>query len=174
MLERLEGEDRRDYGRILLSMADDRYARTPGTSSMANGGENIRRRIEAIVRFKKYPRGMSLVSVCIALVLTVPLLAGQRAGAAQIQYQRRDRSDDLGCSAAMAAARTLRCTTYAGAFDAYAKAVLDWESPVFLTGGGWSGSGWEVPDSYAADLYLNGALAAQLALLPVEGDGYHG
>ncbi len=422
VLERLEGEDRRDYGRILLSMADDRYARTPGTSSMANGGKNIRRRIEAIVRFKKYPRGMALVSVCIALVLTVPLLAGQRAGAAQIQYQHRDRSDDLGCSAAMAAARTLRCTTYAGAFDAYAKAVLDanvlyramcaplseqnalawslqcaaggdregsctwedfplyqrvnvqsgyqiynvypaedgawegllvvelyespegkelsypnhcwlaaqavraekqagrwvalpqedfrivesewgalnghgndtalpalvyearsgdfvlqmrrqscsqvdsyvtnqnvffssmsfdatpqpdgkfstifgqelyavytgspadksrythiaastsplregderpalenpgmtgnssynaasgsdwggrsletdWESPVFLTGGGWSGSGWEVPDSYAADLYLNGALAAQLALLPVEGDGYHG
>lgn len=125
VLERLEGEDRRDYGRILLSMADDKYAHTPGTSSVANGGENIRRRIEAIVRFKKYPKGMSLVSVCIALVLAVPLLAGQRASAAQVQYRRRNRSDDVGCSAAMAAARTLRCTTYAGAFDAYAKSVLD-------------------------------------------------
>ena len=31
-------------------MADDRYARAPGTSSMANGGRNIRARIQAIAR----------------------------------------------------------------------------------------------------------------------------
>ena len=30
------------------------------------------------------------------------------------------------------------------------------------------------PFAEPARLYLNGALAAQLALLPVEGDGYHG
>ena len=53
VLEKLEGEDRRDYGRILLSMASEKYARVPGTSSMANGGKNIRRRIEAITRFKR-------------------------------------------------------------------------------------------------------------------------
>ena len=71
-LERLEGEDRRDYGRILLSMANEKYARTPGTSSMANGGKNIRRRIEAIARFKRYPAGMALVGVCAVLVLAGP------------------------------------------------------------------------------------------------------
>ena len=58
VLERLEGEERRQYGVILLSMADDRYARAPGTTSMANGGKNIKARISSIARFKRYPRGM--------------------------------------------------------------------------------------------------------------------
>ena len=119
VLERLEGEERRDYGRILLSMADEKYARAPGTSSMANGGENIRRRIEAIARFKRYPKDMGLVSVCVILVLAAPLLAGQRASAAYkypfVYYEQPQ---------IMAAARTTYCTTYAGAFDTYAKAVL--------------------------------------------------
>lgn len=118
VLERLEGEDRRDYGRILLDMADEKYARAPGTSSMANGGRNIRRRIEAIARFKRYPKDMGLVSVCVVLVLAVPLLAGQRANAVH-EHPLFDSADAL-----MASARTTYCTTYAGAFDAYAKAVL--------------------------------------------------
>ena len=45
---------------------------------MANGGKNIRRRIEAIVRFKRYPAGMGLVSGCILLVLAAPLILGTR------------------------------------------------------------------------------------------------
>lgn len=127
-LERLEGEDRRDYGRILLSMANERYARAPGTSSMANGGRNIRRRIEAIARFKRYPAGMSLVSVCVALVLAGPCLIGTRA---QSVYMGGSLPQRLRPYAAMASARTTPCTTYAGAFDAYAKAVLA-ENPVYL------------------------------------------
>jgi len=119
VLERLEGEDRRDYGRILLSMANEKYARAPGTSSMANGGKNIRRRIEAIARFKRYPKGMGLVSVCVALVLTAPLLAGQRAEASSLYPAAVSQQ-----TAILAAARTTYCTTYAGAFDTYAKAVL--------------------------------------------------
>ncbi len=119
VLERLEGEDRRDYGRILLGMADERYARAPGTSSLANGGKQIRRRIEAIVRFKRYPAGMGLVSVCVILVLAAPLLAGTRAQAA---------GQEGGVmalpAAAMASARTTYCTTCAGALDTYAKAVM--------------------------------------------------
>ena len=116
VLERLEGEDRRDYGRILLDMANERYARAPGTSSAANGGRNIRRRIEAIARFKRYPAGMGLVSVCILLVLAAPLVVGARAevpgqGAVSPPVQ-------------LARARTTPCTTYAGAFDTYAKSVL--------------------------------------------------
>lgn len=120
VLERLEGEDRRDYGRILLSMADDKYARAPGTSSVSNGGKNIRRRIEVIVRFKRYPKGMALVSVCIVLLLTVPLLAGTKARALTPGGSLQADNAFIG----MASARTVWCTTYAGAFDTYAKAVL--------------------------------------------------
>ena len=83
VLERLEGEDRRDYGRILLSMADDRYARLPGTTSMANGGRNIKARIRSIARFKRYPGGMALVSLCIVAILIPSCLTGT-AGAAQL------------------------------------------------------------------------------------------
>lgn len=121
VLERLEGEERREYGRILLSMADEVYARAPGTSSMANGGRNIRRRIEAIARFKKYPAGMALASVCVTVVLALPLLLGQRA---QAVYTGGLGSSEQAVDVAMASARTTYCTTYAGALDAYAKAVL--------------------------------------------------
>ncbi|EOS66659.1 M56 family metallopeptidase [Oscillibacter sp. 1-3] len=121
-LERLEGEDRRDYGRILLSMANEKYARAPGTSSMANGGKNIRRRIEAIARFKRYPSGMALASVCVALVLAGPCLVGTRAQS--VYTGGGPLPQRLRAYAAMASARTTPCTTYAGAFDAYAKAVL--------------------------------------------------
>lgn len=118
VLELLEGEDRRDYGRILLSMANEKYARAPGTSSMANGGRNIRRRIEAIARFKKYPAGMGLVSACLILVLAAPLAVGARA-----EPNRRWPGYTY-TAADFAYARTLACTTYAGAFDTYAKALL--------------------------------------------------
>ena len=119
VLERLEGEDRRDYGRILLSMADETYARAPGTSSAANGGKNIARRIQAIARFKLYPAGMGLVSVCVALVLAFPLILGARAETLKTWSTTN--------TMVMASARTTYCTTYAGAFDAYAKALLTGE-----------------------------------------------
>jgi len=122
VLERLEGEDRRDYGRILLEMADEKYARAPGTSSMANGVKNIRRRIQAIARFKKYPAGMRLVSVCVILALTVPLLVGVRGEIAM--NPRVFPFDETKTTAVMAKARTLRCNTPDGAVDCYAKAVL--------------------------------------------------
>ncbi|MDE7243953.1 MAG: M56 family metallopeptidase [Oscillospiraceae bacterium] len=120
VLERLQGEDRRDYGRILLSMAGEKYSCAPGTSSMANGGKNIRRRIEAIARFKRYPRGMGLVSACVTLSLLVPLLTGAKAPAIDnfhIIFCDKQIDD-------MVSARSVRCTTYAGALDAYAKALL--------------------------------------------------
>ncbi|MDE6107308.1 MAG: M56 family metallopeptidase, partial [Oscillospiraceae bacterium] len=116
VLERLEGEERRDYGRILLSMADETYARAPGTTSMANGGKNIYRRIEAIARFKRYPAGMALVSVCVLLVLTTTLVVGAKA---EVLPQGTGNVDiDL------ARARAVPCTTPGGALDTYAKAVL--------------------------------------------------
>ena len=123
VLELLEGEDRRDYGHILLSMANEKYARTPGTSSMANGGRNIRQRIEAIVRFKKYPSGMALASVCVAVALGAPLLLGTQAKS--VYSGGCPLPDSLDNAAAMASARTVRCTTPAGALDTYGKALLE-------------------------------------------------
>lgn len=120
VLERLEGEDRRDYGRILLSMANEAYARAPGTSSMANGGKHICRRIECITRFKQYPAGMALVSMCVAGVLATPLLLGTQGS-----HVYREEEGGVGVEWALASARTVWCTTPAGALDAYGKALLE-------------------------------------------------
>ena len=120
VLERLEGEERRAYGVILLSMANDRYPRAPGTTSLSNGGRNIARRIAAIVRFRKYPRGMALVSVCVAVALAAPLLVGTVALAGgRDAYSVRSGELDQ----AMALTRLRRCTTLAGALDTYAKGL---------------------------------------------------
>lgn len=118
VLEQLEGEERRDYGRILLSMANERFAKTPGSSCINNGGKNIRGRIEAIARFKKYPVGMKLVSVCVMILLTLSLVVGVQASTV---YDWSGNSMGL----SLASARSIFCTTPAGAFDTYAKAVLD-------------------------------------------------
>ena len=124
VLERLEGEERRDYGVILLSMADDRHARTPGTTSMANGGTNIKHRIASIARFKRYPRGVGLGSWCVAAVLAVACLAG--AGQAAAVPDGREYG-----SIPLAAARLNRPATAAGALDTYAMALLN-NSPLYL------------------------------------------
>ena len=121
VLERLEGEERREYGNILLNMANSQYARAPGTTSISNGGKNISHRIAAIVRFKKYPKGMALVSVCIVLVLTVPALAGTELTYSQNDYEPKQLHE---LDKAMALARINRCTTVAGALDTYAKGLL--------------------------------------------------
>lgn len=118
VLEQLEGEERRDYGKILLSMANDRFAKTPGSTCINNGGENIRERIETIARFKKYPVGMRLVSVCVMMLLTLSLVVGVQASTV---YESSSNSTWL----SLASARSTPCTTPAGAFDTYAKSVLD-------------------------------------------------
>ena len=127
VLERLEGEERREYGGILLGMANAKYARAPGTSSISNGGKNISRRIAAIVRFKLYPRGMALASVCIVLVLAAPLLLG--SSGTDIGHMYPNELDGLDRS--LAAARTTRCRTPAAALDTYAKGLI-YDNGVFL------------------------------------------
>ena len=123
VLERLEGEERRAYGVILLSMADGRYARAPGTSSMANGGRNIKARIQAIARFRRYPAGMALASGCVAVVLALTCLGGV-SGAAEVPG-----GTDRG-ALALAQAQLHRPTTVARALDTYAKALLN-DSPLY-------------------------------------------
>lgn len=121
VLEKLEGEERRDYGRILLSMANSRYARMPGSSSISNGGKNISRRIESIVRFKKYPKGMALVSVCIVAILLVSATVPVSSVYDDEKYRPKQTSKIY---SAMATARITRCKTVAGALDTYAKGLL--------------------------------------------------
>lgn len=122
VLERLEGEQRREYGGILLSMVNERYPRASGTTSLSNGGKNITRRIASIARFKKYPKGMELVSVCIAVVLLCASLFGTYTSG--IEVGSGNRNDDWGFARAMASARLARCTTIAGALDTYAKGIM--------------------------------------------------
>jgi len=104
-------------------MADGRYARAPGTSSMANGGRNIKARIQAIARFRRYPAGMALASGCVAVVLALTCLGGT-GGAVEVPG-----GTDRG-ALALAQAQLNRPTTVAGALDTYAKALLS-DSPLY-------------------------------------------
>ena len=125
VLERLEGEERRAYGVILLSMADDRHARATGTSSMANCRQNIKRRIAAIARKKSYPTGKAQATERVAVVLAVTCLGGV-SGAVEVPG-----GTDRG-ALALARAQLNRPTTVAGALDTYTKAVLC-DSPVYFS-----------------------------------------
>lgn len=147
VLEHLEGEDRRSYGLILLQMANERYARAPGTSSVSNGGKNISRRIEAIARFKLYPRGMSLVSICILIALLGPTLIGTVNAFNQELFLP---SDSVDLPRSMAAARITRCTTVAGALDTYAKGLI-MENGLYLA----AASPLSKHEDLAAELYRN-------------------
>lgn len=120
VLERLEGEERREYGAILLGMASKSYASAPGTSSISNGAKNIARRIEAIARFKLYPRGMALVSVCVVLILASALLTGTSAEYDKYMNPRNPRE----VFPSLAAARIERCSTIPGAIDTYLKGFI--------------------------------------------------
>ena len=128
VLERLEGEARREYGLILLNMVNEKYARVPGTSSISNGGKNIKRRIAAIVRFKKYPKGMSLVSVCVGIVLFATVFTGTSYAYTEKNYHPETVEKLV---SAMALARLNRCTTVAGALDTYAKGLM-YENGIYI------------------------------------------
>ncbi len=122
VLSLLEGEQRREYGNILLSMTNEKYAVFPGTSNISNGGKNIRSRIETIARFKLYPTATKLVSVCILLILAGYLLIGNTA---IYSYDiNLKNSNPLRIVYAMAVARSNPCTTVAGAADTYAKSIM--------------------------------------------------
>ena len=201
VLERLEGEERREYGRILLSMADDRYARAPGTTSMANGGRNIKARIGAIARFKRYPAGMALASVCVAAVLALTCLGGVSGAAAVPVPSAQDRGQ-----LALARALVNRPVTVAGALDTYAKALLCdsplyyamvlpeagraaawdaarvpytdsgiYDSPFWELGFAWSRPGWSAEWS-VMDLLADGAggYTGTLLFTPLGGDDARG
>lgn len=132
VLERLRGEQRRDYGRILLSMANEPYARAPGTSSLSSGGAEIRRRIQALVRFKHYPKGMALAAVCTAAMLASPLVLGTPAQAADLSTASLAPDGSVHSARLLAQTRVNHCTTLAGALDTYAKALLNGNRAYYL------------------------------------------
>lgn len=76
VLERLEGEERRDYGHSLLSMVDEQAFRQAGATTMANGSGNMAKRIATVVQFRKFPRGMGLVCGCMVTILTATMVVG--------------------------------------------------------------------------------------------------
>lgn len=123
VLERLEGEDRRDYGRVLLSMADSRTVRVPGATTMANGARAIQARIQAIARFKRFPRGMALVSGCMGTALVMALAVGGPAPGGETDPVTVS-PQGCGVPGILATAERSRAATVAGALDAYGKAML--------------------------------------------------
>ncbi len=120
VLEVLSGEERREYGNLLLVAATKKYTRAAGSSSVLGRGKHFALRIENIVRFKKYPRGMAVVSVCIVIVMCTFCVVGTRAvydeGLYTPHYSERDE--------AFVMARLNRCKTPAGALDTFAKAKI--------------------------------------------------
>lgn len=132
VLEILDGEDRREYGKILLSMVNEKYPSAFGTTSISNGGKEIAARIKCIVHFKKYPRGMKLVSICIGLILLQPLFAGIANSNVFAFASENNVITTLGkLNSAFAAIRVNRCTTVAGAIDTYAKGIC-YENGIYL------------------------------------------
>ena len=132
VLEILDGEDRREYGKILLSMVNEKYPSAFGTTSISNGGKEIAARIKCIVHFKKYPRGMKLVSICIGFILLQPLFAGIANSNVFAFASENNVSTTLSkLNSAFAAIRVNRCTTVAGAIDTYAKGIC-YENGIYL------------------------------------------
>ncbi len=130
VLEKLDGEQRRDYGRILLNMTNEKYPYAFGTTSLSNGAKNIKKRIEAIVRFKKYPQGMTVVSLCICLLLA-PLSIGYFHSYTLIgnPYEHESFSYQL----SLASARMMEYPTIAGAIDTYAKGIVSNDEQFLLS-----------------------------------------
>lgn len=125
VLERLEGEARREYGMTLLSMANEKYARAPGTTSLSNGGRFIAHRIEAIARFKHYPKGMSLVSFCMFLLLVVTFFFGNMTPTTLFDSPKYVYGGTANRALAQSSARLYRPGTLAGALDTFAKGMLE-------------------------------------------------
>lgn len=131
VLEMLDGEERREYGVLLLNEVNRKYARMPGTTSVSNGGKNISKRIESIVRFKKYPKGMALVSVCIILVLAIPsfFVSASFTYNDRVFYPR----NEIEAQKSVIYSRLYRCTSMAGAIDTFAKGMLNQNGIMLLT-----------------------------------------
>ncbi len=122
VLRILSGEERREYGNLLLSMTNEKYASCFASTAIANGGKNIRSRIETIARFKQYPVNSRLICICISIITALFLLVNTRAATVPEGYLQL--TDKTSVDVALAASRSYYCRTPAAAIDSYAKAIL--------------------------------------------------
>ena len=106
-------------------MANEKYARAPGTTSLSNGGRFIAHRIEAIARFKHYPKGMSLVSCCMFLLLAVTFFFGNMTTTTLFDSPKYVYGGTFDKALAQSSARLYSPGTLAGALDTLAKGMLD-------------------------------------------------
>lgn len=150
VLSRLDGEDRRTYGHILLNMVTEQYAHAPGTSSIANGKRSITHRIEAIARFSRYPKGMEIAAFCITILLAFPVLAGTTT-----IYDAEDCTPktEAQLARALAMTRLNRCQTIAGALDTWAQGMLQ-QNGIYLA----TVSPFQEQEKYHASLSGNDSL----------------
>ena len=121
VMQLLEGEQRREYGKILLSMTNEKYPSAFGTTSISNGGQFISQRIQAIARFKLYPKGMERVSVCIVIMLLPLAMYGSAISSFSERFYKHD---SFLYQYQQSQAKLTACKTVAGAIDTYAKAIL--------------------------------------------------
>ncbi len=75
VLERIEKEQHREYGYHLLDLARSKYPTVVGTTTMANGKRNIKRRLKRIVDFRYVPSGHGVAAFCITLLLSMACVA---------------------------------------------------------------------------------------------------
>lgn len=122
VLELLDGEGRREYGKILLSMINEKYPHTFGSTSISNGAKFIKERIETIARFKKYPKGVSLVSICIG-ILIIPLIVNNNVSAKYIKAGQNNNHNSFSYHLSISSAKLVKCNTMASAIDTYAKGI---------------------------------------------------
>ncbi|MFI3141229.1 MAG: M56 family metallopeptidase [Clostridia bacterium] len=120
VLEKLEGEDLREYGKTLLFMADEKFSKVVGTTSISNGGENIKKRIESIVFFKKYPKDLKLVTYCISAILIFMIATSSILYNAVFSVEADDYSPTN-----MSIASTFSAKTDAAAIDIFVKGLIN-------------------------------------------------
>ena len=75
VLERIEKEQHKAYGHQLLDLARSKYPTVVGTTTMANGKRNIKRRLKRMVDFSRVPKGHGAAAFCITLLLTLSCVA---------------------------------------------------------------------------------------------------
>ena len=75
VLERIEQEQHKAYGHQLLDLARSKYPTVVGTTTMANGKRNIKRRLKRMVDFSRVPKGHGAAAFCITLLLTLSCVA---------------------------------------------------------------------------------------------------
>ena len=75
VLERIEQDQHKAYGHQLLDLARSKYPTVVGTTTMANGKRNIKRRLKRMVDFSRVPKGHGAAAFCITLLLTLSCVA---------------------------------------------------------------------------------------------------